>query len=169
MFFLFQNRIFGLFAIKNIGIDTKMKSLPVLQAELWPNAFFVAAILEKWRHYEIIAKYDKIFKEQVKSFIFQHLAKRKVYKNSTNPIHVGLIVRRTSWRPFWIMTSAVFNMPKYFVIGIFHINRDYRCFLKPKMSCFKGNKSYIDSFPTRRKQKNAIFEHFSTIFQQNNP
>ena len=29
-----------------MGIDTKMKYLRVLQAELWPNALFVAAIWE---------------------------------------------------------------------------------------------------------------------------
>ena len=32
---------------KNMGIDTKMKYLRALQAEIWPDAFFVAAILEK--------------------------------------------------------------------------------------------------------------------------
>ena len=106
LFILFQNGLFGLFGTKNMGIDTKMKSLRVLQAELWPNAFFVAAILEKWRHYEIIAKYDKIFKEKVKYFIFRRLAIRKVSKISTNPIHVGLIVSLT--RTLKIM-AAILN------------------------------------------------------------
>ena len=66
----------------------------------------MAASLEKWRHYEIIEKYDKIFKEQVKSFIFRHLAIRKVSKISTNPIHVGLIVSLT--RTLKIM-AAILN------------------------------------------------------------
>ena len=55
----------------------------------------MAAILEKWRYYETIAKYDSLSKEQVKSLTFGHLAKRKVSQNSTNPIHVGLIVSLT--------------------------------------------------------------------------
>ena len=130
LFILFQNGLFGLFGTKNMGIDTKMKSLRVLQVELWPYSFFA----EKWRHYEIIAKDDKILKEQWKSFIFRHLAIRKVSKISTNPIHVGLANCVTdkniknhgghfeSWRQ---QTSICQNT---FLLVFFYINRNPRCF-----------------------------------------
>lgn len=70
-----------------MGIDTNMKSLRVYKLNYDQIAYSWWPILEKWRYYKTITKYDNISKEHIEIFKFRHLEIREVSKISTNPIH----------------------------------------------------------------------------------